>query len=150
MPHFFIGKNDEINNSLIKIRDRGNYRHIARALRARVGEKLLLIDENQMQYETVINEITNNYILQKETGNSRAEITYIISPKKYDKYVKDKYSEDKCIICQYNFIELEAIVGLPCKHFFHFNCLKPWVDKQHYCPLCKTNIRKEPIQGMSS
>ena len=62
---------------------------------------------------------------------------------KYDKYVKDKYSEDKCIICQYNFIELEAIVGLPCKHFFHFNCLKPWVDKQHYCPLCKTNIRKE-------
>ena len=62
---------------------------------------------------------------------------------KYDKYVKDKYSEDKCIICQYNFIELESIVGLPCKHFFHFNCLKPWVDKQHYCPLCKTNIRKE-------
>ena len=62
---------------------------------------------------------------------------------KYDKFIKDKYSEDKCIICQYNFIELESIVGLPCKHFFHFDCLKPWVDKQHYCPLCKTNIRKE-------
>ena len=32
-----------------------------------------------------------DYILQKETGNSRAEITYIISPKKYDKYVKDSF-----------------------------------------------------------
>ena len=62
---------------------------------------------------------------------------------KYDKYIKNKYLEDKCIICQYNFIELESIVGLPCKHCFHFNCLKPWIDKQHYCPLCKTNIRKE-------
>ena len=62
---------------------------------------------------------------------------------KYDKFIKNKYLEDKCIICQYNFMELESIVGLPCKHCFHFNCLKPWIDKQHYCPLCKTNIRKE-------
>ena len=62
---------------------------------------------------------------------------------KHDKFIKNKYLEDKCIICQYNFIELESIVSLPCKHCFHFNCLKPWIDKQHYCPLCKTNIRKE-------
>ena len=62
---------------------------------------------------------------------------------KHEKKIKNKYLEDKCIICQYNFIELESIVSLPCKHCFHFNCLKPWIDKQHYCPLCKTNIRKE-------
>ena len=62
---------------------------------------------------------------------------------KHEKFIKDKYLEDKCIICQYNFAELESVVGLPCKHCFHFNCLKPWIDKQHHCPLCKTNIRKE-------
>ena len=62
MPHFFIGENEKINDSLIRISDKENYRHIARALRARVGENLLLIDEKQIQYETVISKITNNEI----------------------------------------------------------------------------------------
>ena len=63
MPHFFISVNDKINNNLVIISDKENYRHIARALRARVGEKLLLIDDKQIQYETVITQITNNEII---------------------------------------------------------------------------------------
>jgi len=62
MPHFFI-KNENVNNDTVTINDKENYRHIARALRARVGESLLLIDENQMQYETVIKKITNTEII---------------------------------------------------------------------------------------
>lgn len=62
MPHFFIGENEIINNKLIKITDKENYRHIARSLRAKIGEKLLLIDDKQIQYETVITQITNNEI----------------------------------------------------------------------------------------
>lgn len=61
MPHFFINSN-QINDKYIEISDKENYQHIARALRARAGEKLLLIDENQIQYETVISEITNSKI----------------------------------------------------------------------------------------
>lgn len=63
MPHFFIGENDKIENNLVTIIDKENYRHIARALRAKVGEKLLLIDGSQIQYETVISKITNNEIV---------------------------------------------------------------------------------------
>lgn len=62
MPHFFIESEDTINSSEIIIRGTDNYRHIARSLRARAGEKLLLIDENQTQYETVIKEITSKEI----------------------------------------------------------------------------------------
>lgn len=61
MPHFFINKSN-INNNVITITDKENYRHIARSLRAKAGEGLLLIDEEQMQYETVITKITNNEI----------------------------------------------------------------------------------------
>lgn len=63
MPHFFIGENDKIDNNLVTIYDKENYRHIARALRAKAGEKLLLIDSNQIQYETVISKITNSEIV---------------------------------------------------------------------------------------
>ncbi len=61
MPHFFVDSKNKLDNQ-IKINDAENYRHIARALRARVGENLLLIDENQIQYETKIAEITSNEI----------------------------------------------------------------------------------------
>ena len=47
MPHFFVDSRNRINN-IITINDVENYRHIARALRARVGENLLLIDESQI------------------------------------------------------------------------------------------------------
>lgn len=57
MPHFFINSKD-VNNSKIVISDKDNYNHIARALRIKKGEKLLLIDENQIQYETVVDEIS--------------------------------------------------------------------------------------------
>lgn len=64
MPHFFIGINNgnKINPTEIIINDNENYRHIARSLRARVGEKLLLIDNEQIQYETVITEINSKEI----------------------------------------------------------------------------------------
>ncbi len=64
MPHFFINS-EIIDNNTVIISDTENYRHIARSLRAKVGEKLLLIDEKQIQYETEITEIDNSKIFAK-------------------------------------------------------------------------------------
>ncbi len=62
MPHFFVNSENK-SDDLIKINDVETYRHVARALRAKVGEKLLLIDENQIQYETLIKEINNSEVI---------------------------------------------------------------------------------------
>ena len=62
MPHFFINSNNKTDNKIV-ISDVDNYRHIARSLRARCGEKLLLIDENQIQYETKISEINSKEVV---------------------------------------------------------------------------------------
>ena len=64
MPHFFIESKTVIDNFAM-ISDAENYRHIAKALRARVGEKLLLIDENKIQYETIIDTIDSSKIMCK-------------------------------------------------------------------------------------
>ena len=61
MPHFFV-KSNNINNNEIIIDDKENFNHISKSLRAKIGEKLLLIDENQKKYETVIFEISKNII----------------------------------------------------------------------------------------
>ena len=60
MPHFFINSNDVKNN---KIEFSQDYKHLVKALRLRVGEKLLLIDENKIQYETKVCEIKSDSII---------------------------------------------------------------------------------------
>lgn len=64
MPHFFISS-DNICDNHITISDKENYKHIAKSLRIRKGEKLLLVDENQIQYETVVEDVTTNEVLVK-------------------------------------------------------------------------------------
>lgn len=64
MPHFFV-KSENIINGYAVICDEDNYRHIAKSLRVRAGEKLLLIDENKIQYETVVEQITSREITAK-------------------------------------------------------------------------------------
>lgn len=64
MPHFFVNSQN-INDNTILITDKDTYKHIARALRVKKGEKLLLIDENQIQYETVVADVTTSEVIVK-------------------------------------------------------------------------------------
>ncbi len=74
MPHFFINSKD-FNNNLIVVSDSSNYQHIVKSLRSKVGEKLLLIDENEIEYLTEIKEINKNNlivdILKKEKSSRK-------------------------------------------------------------------------------
>ena len=61
MPHFFISTKN-IENDLVVIDDKENYQHIARSLRAKIGENLKMIDENRIQYVGKIKNITKSTI----------------------------------------------------------------------------------------
>lgn len=61
LPHFFIDSN-AVTEGIITISDKNTYVHIAKSLRSKIGEKLLMIDENQIQYEGKIEKITSNSI----------------------------------------------------------------------------------------
>lgn len=57
MPHFLISSNIIKNNHIV-IEDKDLYRHIIKVMRAKVGECILFIDENEIQYETIIQDIS--------------------------------------------------------------------------------------------
>lgn len=71
MPHFFIDSKN-VNTNVAVISDKENYNHIVKSLRAKIGENILLIDENQIQYEGVIEKITTNSIEIKITKNYKS------------------------------------------------------------------------------
>ncbi|MCM1010311.1 MAG: 16S rRNA (uracil(1498)-N(3))-methyltransferase [Fusobacterium sp.] len=60
MPHFFINSKSVEGNEIEFSED---YKHLVKALRLRTGEKLLLIDENGIQYETRVKDITPETIV---------------------------------------------------------------------------------------
>jgi len=64
VPHFFINSSD-VEESFVRIYDTENYNHIVKSLRTKCGEPLLLIDENEISYETVITSITSKMIEAK-------------------------------------------------------------------------------------
>lgn len=71
MPHFFINSKN-VSDNIITISDKENYNHIAKSLRAKIGENILLIDENQIQYEGVIEKINSNSIDIKVTKSYKS------------------------------------------------------------------------------
>ena len=58
--------------------------------------------------------------------------------------IKDinKLTEDKkkCCICLENFKINDETMILPCIHIFHSNCIKAWMKRQLFCPICKNKI----------
>lgn len=71
MPHFFINSKS-VNDNVAVISDKENYNHIAKSLRAKIGENILLIDENQIQHEGIIEKINTNSIEIKITKSYKS------------------------------------------------------------------------------
>ena len=51
----------------------------------------------------------------------------------------DKLGPEKknCTICLENFEKNDKVINLDCLHMFHDNCIKTWLKKNNYCPICK-------------
>ena len=52
-----------------------------------------------------------------------------------------------CSVCQDDFAEGDEWIQMPCKHFFHGDCLMPWLKEHNTCPTCRATVaEKEPAQ----
>jgi len=49
--------------------------------------------------------------------------------------------KNECRIC-YDNIDESSLAILPCSHVFCYDCITPFVEKSHSCPLCRQNVPK--------
>ncbi|XP_055818592.1 E3 ubiquitin-protein ligase RING1-like [Solanum dulcamara] len=57
--------------------------------------------------------------------------------------VKIDESSKNCPICMEEFgIDTEAS-QLPCKHYFHYDCIVPWLNRSNTCPLCRHKLPRQ-------
>ena len=36
----------------------------------------------------------------------------------------------------------EEVLGLPCLHFYHEECITKWLEQKNKCPICKAPVLK--------
>ena len=48
--------------------------------------------------------------------------------------------QKECCICTEPFGPDKVIKQTPCSHYFHEECLKPWLRVSKLCPLCRCNL----------
>jgi hypothetical protein len=50
---------------------------------------------------------------------------------------------ERCTICLIEFINGERVVFLlPCLHYFHSQCIGPWIRSNSTCPVCRRPIHR--------
>lgn len=48
-----------------------------------------------------------------------------------------------CPICSEEYVNECLVTQLPCSHFFHDNCVMPWLDMKKTCPICRYEMNDE-------
>lgn len=58
----------------------------------------------------------------------------------------------ECVVCLENFVSEELLMGLPCGHAFHQQCIVVWLAAgRHCCPVCRwPSYKKKPQRAAQS
>ena len=90
------------------------------------------IAESDLEGELNFNNLQDQQI--EESNALPKQINAMIKKHKISKSTK------KCMICMDHFEKGEIMKLLPCSHYFHSQCLKPWFTGNSICPTCRFNI----------
>ncbi|CAH0487226.1 unnamed protein product [Peronospora farinosa] len=113
------------------------FHHPASSLLSGVAGHQRNIDPDNMTYEELLR-------LGEEVGDVKKErwrrmAMQVLSSLPIHHWTRG-HVEDTCIICQYDFMQNDRAMTLPCAHVFHEDCVGDWIRENNSCPLCKREI----------
>ena len=105
---------------------------------------LLNLEYEEEEIETIL-----NYLMNNDTNRygsppaSKKEIEklnkYILTKEKLDNFG----IENICSVCKEEFQIGNEMLDLPCNHYFHKDCLMPWLNQHDSCPICRFELKTE-------
>ena len=120
-----------------------------------------ITNERRRENSRLIDLIANYIIVQNYNENIDNIISYIMlnDPNKYgnppaakkaveklkkciinEEKIKEFGFENSCAVCKEEFSIGEECLSMPCNHYFHGNCLLPWLKERNSCPICRYEL----------
>ncbi|KAK7320983.1 hypothetical protein VNO77_31000 [Canavalia gladiata] len=95
------------------------------------------IDVDELTYEELIE--LGDFIGQEKRGLSANEICSCLHSYTFHS-LENKSGIDRCVICQVEYEEGEALVAIQCEHPYHKDCISKWLQIKKVCPICSIEI----------
>jgi len=82
---------------------------------------------------------------QQPTGAPPASQAAIdkLQVRELDEKMLDTEGKARCVICVDEMCKGEQATVLPCNHFFHGECVTPWLKQHNTCPVCRRSVEEE-------
>lgn len=96
---------------------------------------------NLIDFLELLDELNNDDNLSQNQTLNINEFNNLTKTK-YE-FIKNETTYNICQICQdeQEFKDDDELLILPCKHLFHYNCLKKWLlEYNNSCPLCRYHL----------
>ena len=101
------------------------------------------------EYENEEIENILNYIFYNDNNRYGSPPASKSEIKKLNKYIltKEKLKnfgpENTCSVCKEDFTIGNEMMDLPCNHYFHEECLMPWLNQHDSCPICRFELKTD-------
>nr|KMM70588.1 RING finger protein 126-A [Coccidioides posadasii RMSCC 3488] len=105
---------------------------------------------SQEELDRVISELIEQTANSNAPGPASEEAIQALPKKQVDKTMLGHDGKAECSICMDSVQIEEEVTELPCKHWFHGNCISAWLVEHDTCPHCRRGIMETYRQNQSS
>ncbi|KAI9706972.1 MAG: hypothetical protein M1820_004559 [Bogoriella megaspora] len=105
---------------------------------------------SQEAFDRVMSQLMEQHSTGTAPGPASAEAIGALPQKKVDKAMLDDQGKAECSICMDEVTLDDTVRVLPCKHWFHPDCIEAWLKEHDTCPHCREGIMpKNPSSSQS-
>ncbi|GAB5361487.1 hypothetical protein AAMO2058_000717400 [Amorphochlora amoebiformis] len=90
--------------------------------------------------QDILNHIMMNDTNRYGTPPTAKEALKQLKEGKIDSNKAGKLSEIPCAVCKDEYKEREVVIELPCAHYYHKDCILPWLKLHNSCPTCRYEL----------
>lgn len=95
---------------------------------------------SQEELDRVISQLIDQNMNGEAPPPANQDAIRSLPTKKVDQDMLGSDGKAECSICMEQ-VQLETeVTVLPCNHWFHYNCIEPWLSQHNTCPHCRRPI----------